>query len=214
MIVAVLVAGGCSRDTGGWAPVPANTDPVVFDDLFGDKVDYQAFWCSKIDAVSVDSAERFEGTASMKLTVPDPGNACAVQGAGWTGGEWSGGALTTSLARDLSGYNALTFMAKASRSVTLDVAGLGNDNTGTSLYEASWTGIQLTTNWQKFAIPIPLPTKLGRERGLFFLAEGPEGDKPMAFLDHVGELRNRLIRIVLAIAVGFFGSFYFAPKSD
>lgn len=35
------------------------------------------------------------------------------------------------------------------------------------------------------------------------LAEGPEGDKPMAFLDHVAELRKRLIRMVLAIFVGF-----------
>ncbi|KIG12079.1 Twin-arginine translocation protein TatC [Enhygromyxa salina] len=43
------------------------------------------------------------------------------------------------------------------------------------------------------------------------LAEGPDGDKPMAFLDHVGELRSRLIRMVLAIALGFFASFYFAP---
>ena len=44
------------------------------------------------------------------------------------------------------------------------------------------------------------------------LAEGPDGDKPMAFLDHVGELRNRLIRMVLAIGFGFFASFYFAPQ--
>jgi sec-independent protein translocase protein TatC len=44
------------------------------------------------------------------------------------------------------------------------------------------------------------------------LAGGPEGDKPMAFLDHVGELRTRLVRIVLAIAVGFFACFYFAPQ--
>lgn len=44
------------------------------------------------------------------------------------------------------------------------------------------------------------------------LAEGPEGDKPMAFLDHVGELRGRLIRMALAISFGFFASFYFAPQ--
>ncbi|PRQ09603.1 twin-arginine translocase subunit TatC [Enhygromyxa salina] len=43
------------------------------------------------------------------------------------------------------------------------------------------------------------------------LAEGPEGDKPMSFLDHVGELRSRLIRMVAAIGLGFFASFYFAP---
>jgi sec-independent protein translocase protein TatC len=47
------------------------------------------------------------------------------------------------------------------------------------------------------------------------LAEGPEGDKPMAFLDHVGELRKRLIRMGLAIFVGFFACFAFrVPISD
>jgi len=44
------------------------------------------------------------------------------------------------------------------------------------------------------------------------LAGGPEGDKPMAFLDHVGELRGRLLRIVAGVVLGFFASFYFAPE--
>lgn len=47
------------------------------------------------------------------------------------------------------------------------------------------------------------------------LAEGPEGDKPMSFLDHVAELRTRLVRSVLGIFVGFFACFGFAdPISD
>lgn len=47
------------------------------------------------------------------------------------------------------------------------------------------------------------------------LAEGPEGDKPMAFLDHVAELRKRLIRMMLAIVVGFIACFVFVvPISD
>jgi sec-independent protein translocase protein TatC len=47
------------------------------------------------------------------------------------------------------------------------------------------------------------------------LAEGPEGDRPMAFLDHVAELRKRLIRMVLAIVVGFFACFAFrVPITD
>lgn len=50
------------------------------------------------------------------------------------------------------------------------------------------------------------------DNGFDGLAGGPEGDKPMAFLDHVGELRVRLIRMVLGLAVGFFGCFYFAPE--
>ena len=50
------------------------------------------------------------------------------------------------------------------------------------------------------------------DNGFDGLAGGPEGDKPMAFLDHVAELRVRLIRIVIGIALGFFASFYFAPE--
>jgi sec-independent protein translocase protein TatC len=47
------------------------------------------------------------------------------------------------------------------------------------------------------------------------LAEGPDGDKPMAFLDHVGELRKRLLRMGLAIIVGFFACFAFrVPITD
>ncbi len=42
------------------------------------------------------------------------------------------------------------------------------------------------------------------------LAEGPDGDKPMSFLDHVGELRVRLVRSVIGVFVAFFGCFYFA----
>lgn len=49
------------------------------------------------------------------------------------------------------------------------------------------------------------------DNGFDGLAGGPEGDKPMAFLDHVAELRTRLIRMVLGITVGFFSSFYFVP---
>jgi sec-independent protein translocase protein TatC len=50
------------------------------------------------------------------------------------------------------------------------------------------------------------------DNGFDGLAGGPEGDKPMAFLDHVGELRVRLIRMVLGLAIGFFSCFYFAPQ--
>jgi sec-independent protein translocase protein TatC len=50
------------------------------------------------------------------------------------------------------------------------------------------------------------------DNGYDGLAGGPETDKPMAFLDHVGELRVRLIRMVLGVAVGFFACFYFAPQ--
>jgi sec-independent protein translocase protein TatC len=35
------------------------------------------------------------------------------------------------------------------------------------------------------------------------LAEGPEGDEPMSFFDHLAELRKRLVRSAMAIGTGF-----------
>jgi hypothetical protein len=57
---------------------------------------------------------------------------------------------------------------------SLNVAGLGNDNTGTSQYNAERNAIPLTTAWTKVIIPIPLAARLTAERGLFFFAEGFE----------------------------------------
>ncbi|MDH3215191.1 MAG: hypothetical protein OEN01_02735 [Candidatus Krumholzibacteria bacterium] len=167
----VLATAGCDRDTGGLEPTPPNTNPIVFLDDFSSGLDYQAFLGSKLDAVSIDFNDRFAGTASLRVAIPD--------------GEWSGGAFTTGTVRDLSGYDALTFMAKSSIPSTLDVAGLGNDNTGTSKFTAEWKSIPLTTSWQKFVIPIPLPEKLSSEQGLFFFAEAPEGGGHEVWFDEV-----------------------------
>lgn len=94
MILAAVA--GC-RSLSDLEPAPPNTDPIVFDDQFGSHVDYQAFLGSKVDAVTIDSDEKVIGSASLGVIIPADG--------------WSGGAFTTSLRRDLSGYDALTFWA-------------------------------------------------------------------------------------------------------
>jgi hypothetical protein len=165
--VIFALAGCFERDTTGLPEAPASTDPVIFDDDFGAAVDYQAFLGSKTDAVQIDTETSQSGTASLKVTVPGPG---AVDGT------YAGGAFTTYNVRDLTGYNALTFYAKASMEATLDVAGLGNDNTGTSLYTAESHGLPLSTEWGRYVIPIPLPERLSVEGGLFFFAEGYENN--------------------------------------
>lgn len=162
----LALAVGCERDTAGLTPVPGNTDPAVFLDNFEGGVDFQAFQGSRLDALNIDLVERFQGTAALRVGVPAPGA---------EGGGYAGGAFVTRPVRDLSSYNALTFWARASKTAMLDVAGLGNDNTGTSKYEARWSGIPLTTTWTKYTIPIPLAARLDKEGGLFFFAEGPEG---------------------------------------
>ena len=165
---ALLALTGCSeRDLATLPLAPGSNDPVVFDDAFGEGVDYQAFSGSLFDAVAIDGDQAYVGSAALRVTVPGPDA---------TEGTYAGGAFTSADYRDLSGYDALVFYAKSSVNSTLDVAGLGNDNTGNSLYEAQRTGIPLTTDWSLVVIPIPDPERLALERGLFFFAEGHENN--------------------------------------
>lgn len=170
-VFALMAMGGllgCSeRDLSELKLAPINDDPVVFADTFGDGVDYQAFQGSVFTAVSIDASVAFAGSASLKIIVPGPDE---------EGGTYAGGAFTSSDYRDLSSYDALVFYAKSSINSTLNVAGLGNDNTGTSLYEAQRQAIPLTTDWSLVVVPIPDPARLGLERGLFFFAEGHENN--------------------------------------
>ncbi|MDH4035796.1 MAG: hypothetical protein OEV80_18545, partial [candidate division Zixibacteria bacterium] len=152
--------------TGGPLPLecPAPLD-FVFTDEFHGTVFYQAFLGSKLDAVQIDQTIMYAGTQGLVVTVPDVGD---------PSGNYAGGAFTTSIAFDLTKYNALTFWAKASTAATLDIAGIGNDNTGTSEYTVDVNDLALTTTWQKYIIPFPLAEKLDNEQGLFYFAEGPE----------------------------------------
>jgi hypothetical protein len=164
LAVAGFLVVSCRGDDGiGPADFPDLA--VVYTDAFGEGVSFQAFGGSKLDALTEDATVRRTGTKSLKFTVPP-------QGA--TNGSYAGGAFVANVGRNLTSYNALTFWARSSVNLTLDVAGLGNDNTDGALYPAQRNAIALTPTWTKVVIPIPLASKLTQERGLFFLAEGPE----------------------------------------
>lgn len=170
----------------------ASTDPTVFLDGFSAGVGFQAFAGSKTDAVTTDTAEKHTGTASLKITVLEPNASSAT---------WAGGAFVAQLPRDLSGFDALTFWAKASQAAKLDVAGIGNDNTGTSRFDACWKKVSLTTEWTKIVVPIPLPEKLVSERGLFYLSEGAEGSPAAGYFVWIDDLQyEKLGSSVLGVA--------------
>ncbi len=159
LVLVIWVVGmGCGRESGKLGPAPISTDPVVFDDEFGEGVDFQAFMYSDFYALTQDPQGGLNGSNALKVNVPGPGS-------------FAGGAFVCSQPRNLSSYNCLSFWAKASRSETFDIVGIGNDNTGTSKYMANWRRIPITTEWKKYIIPIPLPEKLTLERGLFFFAD-------------------------------------------
>ncbi len=163
-ILSLAVVSGCS-DNNPAEPAAFPTSADVFTDEFGPNITFEAFLGSKLDAVDGDAGMAQSGSRSLIVTVPDVGN---------PSGSYAGGAFTTSIARNLSQYNALTFYAKSSVPATLDVAGIGNDNTGSSRFTAEVSDLPLTTAWTKYVIPLPLADKLTSERGMFYFAEGPE----------------------------------------
>ena len=163
-VSAVLMLAACKRELADLEPATFPKTPEIFIDGFSAGLNYGAFGGSKVTAFDVDTEVKYQGAASMKFAVPDVGD---PQGA------YAGGSYFTSVGRDLSGYDALTFWAKASKSASIDVLGFGNDF-GESKYLATLRDVKVNTNWQKFIIPIPDPSKLTQERGMFFYSEGPE----------------------------------------
>ena len=168
-----VLLSGCERDLNDLEPVTFPTNPEVFIEGFSPGLNYAAFGGSVPTAFDVDNQVTYSATSttSMRFEVPDAGD---------SRGAYAGGTYFTSVGRDLSGYDALTFWAKATQPANIDVIGFGND-LGANKYQASISGVPVTTNWQKYIIPIPDPSKLTAERGMFFYSEGPENGRGYTF---------------------------------
>lgn len=166
-LVSVFFFTSCERDPNILAPATYPVIPEVFIDGFSAGLNYAAFGGSKVTAFDVDKDVKYSGTASMKIEVPDFED---------PNGAYAGGAYYTSEGRDLSSFDALTFWAKASQAANIDVVGIGND-LGASRNLASINGLPVTTNWKKYAIPIPDASRFISERGMFFYSEGPENNR-------------------------------------
>ncbi len=160
----LIIAIGCERDVDLLEPATYPTFGEVFLDAFVAGLDYSAFGNSKLDAFEIDDVETYKGTSSIKITVPSVSDP-----SGW----YAGGSFYSKFPRDLSGYNALTFWGKASKTAVAEV-GFGNDNTGNSLYTASRSNVLFGTSWQKYIIPIPSAEKLTAETGMFWYSAGAD----------------------------------------
>jgi hypothetical protein len=158
---------GCERelsDEAVFAEFPANGD--VFTDAFSAGLDYFPFVGEGADpeAFSVVTDEVFEGNAAMRFDVPSFGNG------------FVGATFNTTVKRNLTGFDALTFYAKASQAATLNDVGFGIDGDINNKYLTTLSGLEISTNWKKYVIPIPDASKLIGEAGLFWLAEGASFD--------------------------------------
>jgi hypothetical protein len=157
----ITISMSCEREFDSAIPAEFPSDGDVFIDGFSAGLAYEAW--GDVTAFEVDNEVTYKGEASMRFAVPDEGQ---------TGG-YAGGRFVTTTARNLTGYDALTFWAKATKAASIDIIGFGNNAEG-SKYRASLNGVKVNTNWKKFIIPIPDATKLTKESGMLYYTESPE----------------------------------------
>jgi len=172
MCAFLLLGTGCEReysDQVDFATFPNNGN--VFIDGFSGGLQYFPFDGSKLDAFSVDNGEKYKGDASMRFDVPNFGD---------PSGSFAGAVFPDNFGRDLRGFDALTFWAKATRAATVNEIGFGIDFEANK-YPAIKTNLVLDTGWKKYTIPIPDPSKLVREKGMFIYAAGPENGEGFSF---------------------------------
>ncbi len=167
-----IMLSNCERNLSGdveFAKFPSN--PEVFIDGFSGGLEYFPFGGSKPDAFSVDTDIRYSGTAAMRFDVPNVGDPA---------GAFAGAIFPDNGGRDLSGYDALTFWAKATQAATINEIGFGNDF-GENKFMVTLNNMQISTAWTKYTIPIPDASQLVAERGMFWYAEGPENGNGYSF---------------------------------
>ncbi|PWG04962.1 Ig-like domain-containing protein [Polaribacter aquimarinus] len=141
---------------------------------------YFPYGGSKPTAWSVDEKESYEGTASMRFDVPNGND---------PNGNYAGAIFRIDGAgRDLRKYDALTFWAKASQGVTIGELGFGEDFLDNK-YVTSIQNTSLSTSWQKIIIPIPDPSKLIQERGLFRYSAGTQGTNGSGYTFWIDEMK-------------------------
>ena len=165
--VVATLAAGCTQS-------PSLTDPQVFVGRLGQDVSYQPFKNTLGSNATPDATVCYpdtsiycpDGGATLKVVVPGPGD---------PNNFFAGGTLVSGVPRNLSGYDAVTFSAKSTRGGVPLVIGLGADQSDNPLYLAS-RGVILSTGWTQYVLPIPQPTMLTSEKGLFFFSAGAVGN--------------------------------------
>lgn len=176
-LLLILITTGCERSVDGLEEADLSNNPNVFVDGFSGGLEYAVFQGAVLNAFQVDTDVTSDGIgSSMRFAVPDVND---------PRGSYAGGTFFTTSPRDLSDYNALTFYAKATESVPLGVVGFGND-LGENMFTAEVTDFRANTNWKKYIIPIPDPSKLTSEKGMFFYSFGPiDGKGYTVWIDEV-----------------------------
>jgi hypothetical protein len=193
LLLVVMTSVNCERDLSDDAKDAtfAKTAEIFIDAPVAMGSDfYFPYGGSKASAWSIDTQERYRGTASMRFDVPnddDPegnyaGAIFRVDGAG----------------RNLTDYDALTFYAKASQGVTISEFGFGEDFYPNK-YMATMTNVSVGTAWTKYIIPIPDASKLVQEKGMFRYAAGTQGTNGRGYTLWIDDLKFEKLGTILPL---------------
>lgn len=188
LVLVLMTMVSCERDLSDDVELATfpNTAEIFIDDPVGLTDDFfisfDPAFGANTEGFGTDQNEFYEGTSSIRIDVPTPTD---------PDGNFIGGIFRDrGEGRDLSGYDALTFWAKGSLTGNV-LVGFGTDFM-TDTYPVSTT-IQLSSGWKKYVIPIPDPSKLVQERGMFLFSAGSydilSNDDPSdanSFSDNVG----------------------------
>ena len=201
-LIIILLSGfiftltsSCERglsDDVDFATFPTTSE--VFIDGFSGGLEYLPFAGSKLNAFTVDTNEPYAGTASMRFDIPNVGD---------PEGAFAGAIFPDNGGRNLTGYDALTFWAKASQGATINEIGFGN-SFGENKFLVTKNNLRISTAWTKYIIPIPDPTKLALEKGMFWYAEGPENDNGYTFW--IDELKYEKLGTIAQPSPAIFNS--------
>lgn len=192
LIITFLITSGCEPKIDELKLATYPTTAEVYMGVFSAGLNYAAYGTSKVTAFSVDSSVTYDNLPSMKFAVPDTGD---------PNGGYAGGVFITNMGRDLSAYNVLTFWAKASQPAVITQVGFGNDM-GASKYQVSLSNLNVNSNWTKYYLPIPDPSLLTQERGMFFYSAIPQSGRGFTFwinevkFEKTGMLAHEVFKIV------------------
>jgi hypothetical protein len=188
--VAVLLAvsSGCIQK-------PDLNSGAVFLGQYPDGVNYNPFKNSGAADVSYDATVCYpptsiycpDGGSTLRVVVPGPGDPANA---------FAGGTITSSLPRNLTGYDAVTFWAKSTREAPLTI-GIGSDMSDAPLFLAE-SGVGLTTEWTQYVLPIPYAPVLTAEKGLFYFAAGAIGSPATGYTFWLADIQY----VTLGAAIG------------
>ncbi|WP_044404342.1 hypothetical protein [Lacinutrix sp. Hel_I_90] len=158
-----ITVNSCERSLSDEAEFATyqNTSGIFIDGFVGG-LDYFPFSGSFAEAFSVDTNEKYLGSASMRFDIPQFGVG------------YGGATFPSTSPRDLSSYDALTFWARASQGADINEIGFGINGDTNDKFKVTLQNLPLTTLWTKYVIAIPDASKLNQEKGMFWYAEGAE----------------------------------------